>query len=304
MDQQPLVSVIIPVFNEGLNLSLCLDSLLNNQEKRVEIIVVDDGSTDNSLQIAEQYAASNPSIHVYTQANQGVCAARNLGLSKVHGQFVTFVDGDAYVESLLLDNYLQLQAVGDYDLVACGVREKEEGDTSMADKMQELDQEAMLYCLFDDPYFNYNGYVWNKLYRTQIIQRCNILFEDKYGYNADRMFNFQYMRHMNRAIVNGKAYYHCAQEKGSIVERDLSHRHYGALEGFERMLYYSRKYSKRLQRAVIRHYCNHALRVFKSNPDMEDTVHLILSKHQADLTGWLYIRCKLFLLQPYLGYLF
>ena len=258
MEVQPKISVIIPVHNEGEHLSLCLDSLLNNLEKEIEIIVVNDGSTDNSLTIAHRYAEAHDCIKVLTQPQSGVCIARNNGLTHAVGEFVTFVDGDAFVDEHLIDHYLMLQGEGDYDIVICGISTNRKSARRV---QKEFDQEGMLYNLFDDPYYSDNTYVWNKLYRTQIIMRNRVQFEPQYGYNADRMFNFQYMRHSTKALFNNQSYYHCVVRKASIVTRDLKQQNYGALAGFERMHYYSRKYSQRLQKAIAKHFCSYAMSV-------------------------------------------
>lgn len=295
MEEQPKISVIIPVHNEGDNLSLCLDSLLNNLEKQIEIIVVDDGSTDNSIAIAQRYAESNPCIRVIKQEQSGVCAARNNGLSHAVGEFVTFVDGDAYVDEHLLDHYLMLQKQGNYDMVACGIADVPQKDRA---RQMELDQESMLYNLFDDPYYRDNTYVWNKLYRTSIIKRTNVKFEPQYGHNADRMFNFQYMRHAAKALFNNQGYYHCVVRKDNIVKRDLKQKDYGALAGFERMMYYSRKYSQRLQDAIAKHYCMYALSVYKSEPSMLEEMRMIVEQYHNRLKGMDKMKCQLFLSKP------
>lgn len=297
MEQQPIISVIIPVFNEGANLSLCLDSLLNNAEKRVELIVVDDGSTDNSLDIAHKYASVHNSIRVISQPRQGVCAARNQGLNEARGEFVTFVDGDAYVEEHLLDHYLHLQEQGNYDLVICGI------DTDTNDHAnRELNQEEMLGLLFQQP--EKHACVWNKLYRTSIVRRCNLQFEGVYGYNADRLFNFQYIRHAGQALHSQRLYYHCVERKGNLMKRDLSQHQYGALDGFERMLYYSRKYSPTLQNAIIQQYVRYALHISQQDASMRVVTTPILQQLQPQLTGWLRWQCRLFLCCPSLARFF
>lgn len=295
MEEQPKISVIIPVHNEGEHLSLCLDSLLNNLEKQVEIIVVDDGSTDNSLSIAQRYAEANLCIRVIKQEQSGVCAARNNGLSHAVGEFVTFVDGDAYVDEHLLDHYLMLQKQGNYDMIACGIADVPQKDRA---RQMELDQESMLYNLFDDPYYRDNTYVWNKLYRTSIIKRTNVKFEPQYGHNADRMFNFQYMRHAAKALFNNQGYYHCVVRKDNIVKRDLKQKDFGALAGFERMMYYSRKYSQRLQDAIAKHYCMYALSVYKSEPSMLEEMRMIVEQYHNRLKGMDKMKCQLFLSKP------
>ena len=88
------VSVIVPVYNSEVYLSMCIDSIINQTYKNLEIILIDDGSTDNSLKICNDYEKKDNRIKVFHQENKGVSAARNLGLSLSQGEYITFVDSD------------------------------------------------------------------------------------------------------------------------------------------------------------------------------------------------------------------
>ena len=97
MSDTPLISVIVPIYNVAEYLPRCLDSICNQTYRNLEIILVDDGSTDNSLEICKEYAAKDQRIIVIHQKNKGVSAARNLGLDKMTGVFFTFVDSDDWI---------------------------------------------------------------------------------------------------------------------------------------------------------------------------------------------------------------
>ena len=94
MPNQPLISVIIPVYNTEKYISDCLNSLVSQTEKNIEILAVDDGSTDNSLKILQQYAALHSNIKVFSQKNAGPGVARNLALRKAKGKYIMFCDSD------------------------------------------------------------------------------------------------------------------------------------------------------------------------------------------------------------------
>ena len=94
MSDSPLISVIIPVYNVEKYLHRCLDSVIEQTYKNLEVILIDDGSTDHSGEICDDYAAKDVRIHVIHQENQGVSAARNKGLDNVKGEYITFVDSD------------------------------------------------------------------------------------------------------------------------------------------------------------------------------------------------------------------
>ena len=92
MDRQPLISIVVPVYNVVDYLGACLDSILNQSYKNLEIVLVDDGSTDGSGEICDEYAKQNDNIRVIHQENGGLSVARNVGLDVIAGEFVTFVD--------------------------------------------------------------------------------------------------------------------------------------------------------------------------------------------------------------------
>ena len=98
MLNKPTVSVIIPVYNVEQYLSKCLDSVINQTFKNIEIICINDGSTDNSLKILNEYAMADKRIIVINQENSGVYAARNKGLQIANGKYISFVDSDDWIE--------------------------------------------------------------------------------------------------------------------------------------------------------------------------------------------------------------
>ena len=114
------ISIIVPIFNAGPYLAKCIESLLHQPYTALQIILVNDGSTDDSLSIALQYATLDDRIEVYTQTNQGQSAARNLGLQHATGEWISFIDADDYIDP---DFYTYLtQQIGDLDCVQIGYR--------------------------------------------------------------------------------------------------------------------------------------------------------------------------------------
>ena len=114
------ISVIVPIFNAGAYLAKCIESLIHQPYTALQIILVNDGSKDDSLAIAQQYAAQDSRIEVYTQTNRGQSVARNLGLQYAKGEYISFVDADDYVDN---DFYTVLmQHIGDLDCVQIGYK--------------------------------------------------------------------------------------------------------------------------------------------------------------------------------------
>ena len=114
------ISVIVPIFNAGAYLAKCIESLIHQPYTALQIILVNDGSADDSLAIAQQYASQDSRIEVYTQTNRGQSVARNLGLQYAKGEYISFVDADDYVDN---DFYTVLmQHIGDLDCVQIGYK--------------------------------------------------------------------------------------------------------------------------------------------------------------------------------------
>lgn len=182
----PKVSIIIPVYNQERYLPKSLDTIINQTYKDLEIIIVNDGSTDNSLAICEAYANFDSRIILHTQKNQGVAAARNTGLKLATGDFVGFVDPDDYIDTSTY--YLAVQFMTDdidlvmWDINIYGDKESEVNVKGFSNyfKLKFFGKRA----LTDDDRYNLNEVFWNKLFRRSIIVEHNIdcpvgkLYED------------------------------------------------------------------------------------------------------------------------------
>ena len=123
MKNNPLVSIIVPVFNTAKYLPKCLDSILNQTYSNLEIILVNDGSTDDSADILKTYAKKDSRIKVTTQENQGLSAARNAGIKKASGKYLTLIDSDDYIESKMIEHFINSVHDTQADIIACSFKE-------------------------------------------------------------------------------------------------------------------------------------------------------------------------------------
>ena len=114
-----LVSVIVPVYNVSPYLREALDSVINQTYKELEIIIVDDGSTDGSASIYEEYAASDPRIKLIHQANKGLSGARNTGLEHATGEFVSFIDSDDSISPMFIESLVNAMVSTSADVSIC-----------------------------------------------------------------------------------------------------------------------------------------------------------------------------------------
>lgn len=218
--KNPLVSIIIPIYNTEKYIYECLNSLINQSYSHIEIIVVDDGSTDNSLCLLKELSDKDNRLKVFSQPNQGVSAARNLALSKATGTYVMFVDADDWIDPHTIEKCLQ--AIGDADVCFFAyVREfsnrslpkllfpqtrhfTREACKQLQRRMigpigQELANPGMLDSL---------GTIWGKLYRRDILDGTSFIDLKIIGTAEDSLYNCNAFRKVQKAVYINKAFYH------------------------------------------------------------------------------------------------
>lgn len=180
------VSIIIPVYNSGRFLSQCLDSLLNQTYKNIEIICVNDGSTDNSLEILEKYCEQYSQIRVITKENEnlGAASARNMGLDNASGDYIQVLDSDDFFDEYMIEKMLTAAIDNDAELVICSAQHfDEEGmrtgeimkrpQTKLAPKLKYFSWEDCPEYIFQIVDF----VTWNKLFKRDLVERGNLRFE-------------------------------------------------------------------------------------------------------------------------------
>ena len=198
------ISVIIPVYNVENYLEKCINSIINQTYKDLEIILVDDGSTDSSGKICDDYSKKDDRIIVIHKNNNGVSSARNDGLRKATGDYVVFPDSDDYIDSNMYKDMLE-QFKDTIDLVCCGYYIN---DSKKNDKKHEkiINNKLSMEYLMGDDY--YKGYVWNKMYKMQIIKKINLFFNENITICEDLLFNTIYINNIRKSVFLDKQYYY------------------------------------------------------------------------------------------------
>lgn len=176
-----MLSIIIPVYNSEKEITKCLESILkNNTSFEYEIILVNDGSTDNSLNILEKFSSNYENIKVFNQKNEGVSSARNLGISKASGEWIMFVDSDDFLSdgwSKIVERYLK----SDNEFIIFSNNSHFETDRS---KIIEMITGVVAS--------QYMTCIWSKMYKTHIIKKYNIKFQYGIINGEDVIFNLEY----------------------------------------------------------------------------------------------------------------
>ncbi len=211
----PLISIIVPVYNTAPWLKRCLDSICSQSYNNLEILCINDGSTDNSAEILAEYEKKDSRIKVFTQANAGLSAARNTGLRNATGEWITGVDSDDYLYPGIYKQAISHCREG-IDMVFFGV---------IVDGGSNLGLEN--YCnlqpkgeIRPTPKYlaNTSASLWNKVYRTNIIHSYKVRFPEGVAYGEDKTFFFCYT-----AVMTGKMHgfqhklYHYVQNGDSAM---------------------------------------------------------------------------------------
>lgn len=167
MKLNDIVSIIIPIYNSEKNIKKCLESIINQTYTNLEIILIDDGSTDNSIEICQEY--KDDRIKIYKEKNSGPSTARNLGLKQCNGKYIVFVDSDDYIEKNMIEIMLQKIKSDDYDICICGYYLV---SNSLKKKINiTINNKKNFKEIVFDYKNNVYGYLWNKMFKKSSIEK-------------------------------------------------------------------------------------------------------------------------------------
>lgn len=206
-----MISIIIPVYNVSQYLNECIQSVVNQSYKDFECILIDDGSSDGSEVICDQWEQKDSRIKVIHQSNQGVSKARNRGITEAQGEYITFIDSDDWIDPNYLNELLQPIKKYNVDLAVCGLQQHYNNGTSKnySYKTGIINIEQQYTNAFTDVnkiFLFFAPYI--KLYRKKIIQEQNIHFPPEYTYGEDLLFNYNYLEYVKAIYIVEQCLYH------------------------------------------------------------------------------------------------
>ncbi len=257
-DCQKLISVIVPVYNAEEYLNRCINSLLNQLYTNLEIIIINDGSTDASLQICEDFKNKDTRIKVINQVNAGVSAARNAGLDQANGDVVAFVDADDYLPNDAYEN--MMRKFSNVELVIGRIRYVDVCGSFIKESNclpANIESNDFIFDLYEESRFSYLGYVWDKLFLCDPIRKYNIRFNPSVKLNEDRLFVLEYMVHCNRVASCNQIIYEYRQKESHLFTDngrriDVSESELTVIQAFEHMKTIAGQYSDELYYLVAR----------------------------------------------------
>lgn len=227
------VSIIIPVYNAGKYLNDCINSIINQKYNNLEIILINDGSTDNSSKICEEYANNDKRVKLINQKNQGVSVARNKGLDIASGDIIMFVDSDDMMTDTTVADVVS--EMNNCDLLCFGYSElykdKKIEIVSSSEIIDKKDFENRI--ILNN---QIGGYLWNKAFLKSIIEKNNIKFNEEIHFCEDLLFVINYFKYCKKLFYKNKSLYLYRMRKSSVSFDFFNKKNISILKSYEKLI--------------------------------------------------------------------
>lgn len=214
------VSIIVPVYNAEKHLKECLDSIINQTLKEIQIIIINDGSTDNSKEIILDYVRKDSRVTFIDSENEGVSAARNKGIGKSSSRYIGFVDADDYIAPGMYQRLFEIAEENKSSMVICNARHVNEKKEFR--KRLQLENETFLIqdkapLILDFLSFKYDSANWNKMYDSNIIKQYNLKFDCRLAIWEDLLFNLKFIVYADKITTLSEALYYYREHDTSVM---------------------------------------------------------------------------------------
>lgn len=239
--KKEILSVIVPIYNTSEYLDKCIRSILNQTYKNLDIILVDDGSSDNSGKICDGFAKADRRVRVYHTENHGIIAARKYGVDKAEGKFITFVDSDDWIEADMYWRMLEVGSKYEPDIIASGIiYDSAEFKSSEYDLIVEgiydrerIEREIIPVMMYDMRRSRraVTSAVWNKIIRKDLWNEASAGVNSKITYGEDAAIVYLCLAKSERAVFINNAWYHYCTNSNSMV-------HSFDINSFEKIKYF------------------------------------------------------------------
>ncbi len=218
-----MISIIVPVYNVGSYLPKCIDSILKQTCGDFELILVDDGSTDDSPQICDSYKEKDARVVVIHKQNEGLVRARKTGLQKAAGQYICYVDGDDWIEADMIEHLSEKMAETGADLAASGLYCESEDSVQKSHGKLEAGiydtKEILSIMLYTGEFYEFgvSQFACTKLFRRDLLWDVQIQVDDRINCGEDVAVTYPYILRTQKICISDYIGYHYIQRAGSIV---------------------------------------------------------------------------------------
>ncbi len=229
------VSIVIPVFNAEKELERCVNAILNQNYSNIELIIVDDGSVDSTLSIAEKYASDR--VLIFKNDKKGVSSARNYGMKHITGDYVTFVDADDLIAADFVKTLVD--SIKNYDCDCSAVAYTNEINDEKNEAVEYVSRkydDEQKYRLLIESKWKCGGYVWNKMYKVSIIKKNNICFNEDIALAEDLLFNYSYFKVSKSFCFYTKPMYYYTLNSASAVNDICNPKWFDILAVYKKMI--------------------------------------------------------------------
>ena len=278
------ISIIVAVYNVEKYLKRSLDSILNQSYKNIEVIIVNDGSTDNSRNICEKYAELYSNIKVIHKENGGLSSARNIGIENATGEYIGFVDSDDYISSNMFEEMYNRIIESDSDIAISSFNyvkegkilpEDNSGDTCIFTKSEAINGFFNLTCPF-----NYS-FMCNKLFKKELFK------ENKFNTSIisdqeDTEIMIKILNKCNKIVYIGEPFYYYVIRENSLSYGKLNSRKINTIDAFYEIYKYTclniQEYKSKALLKYISYIFNMIVEIIKEFDDYEDEYYKIINK--------------------------
>lgn len=221
---EPLVTIVIPIYNGEKTIQRCLCSVRNQTYRNIEVLVVDDGSTDHTGQVLAKFVKEDSRFKVVHKANSGVSDSRNAAIAMARGEFLQFVDGDDWIAKDATESFVRAAQESGCDMVitdfyrVIGHMITHKGDIPVSGMVSRREYaEYMMHA----PANFYYGVLWNKFFRTDLIRENGLMCSTSLDWCEDFLFNLEYLKFVGNVYVLQKPVYYYVKTKGSLVDTKI-----------------------------------------------------------------------------------
>lgn len=223
--KEPLVSIIIPIYNSEKSIERCLCSIRKQTYKKIEVLMINDGSHDHTLSILQKYEKLDDRFRLINKVNTGVSDSRNRGIAEARGDYLQFVDGDDWIVKDATEIFVKMAVEQNCDMVisdyyrVIGKKIYSKGHIS---KEGLISREEFAQYMMEAPANFYYGVMWNKFFKADIIKKQNLACSTDLNWCEDYQFNLEYLLYVRNVYVTKTPLYYYVKTKGSLVATQIN----------------------------------------------------------------------------------